>query len=98
MSTTTPTDPDVDRSPCTYCGRPMDAPEFADEDGWRYHHACRRAMDRANAPDVDCLYVLWRAKVDESIATGARAACREALRLFEAYVVAKERAARMVTA
>jgi hypothetical protein len=48
--------------------------------------------------DVDRLYALWRAKVDESIATGDRAACREAQRLFEAYQVAKERAAQAVGA
>ena len=47
--------------------------------------------------DVDRLYAAWRAKVDESIATGDRAACREALRLFEQYQIAREREERAVT-
>jgi hypothetical protein len=43
--------------------------------------------------DVDRLYALWRLAVEKSLATGDRAACREALRLFEQYTLAKERAA-----
>jgi threonine dehydratase len=43
--------------------------------------------------DLDRLYELWQAKVDEFIATGDRAACREALRLFEQLTIARERAA-----
>lgn len=42
--------------------------------------------------EADRLYALWRAAVADSIATGDRAKCREALRLFEAYQVARERA------
>jgi hypothetical protein len=41
--------------------------------------------------DVDRLYALWRLAVEKSLATGDRKACREALRLFEAYTIAKER-------
>jgi hypothetical protein len=43
--------------------------------------------------DVDRLYALWRLAVEKSLATGDRAACREALRRFEAYTIARERAA-----
>jgi hypothetical protein len=43
--------------------------------------------------DIDRLYALWRLAVEKSLATGDRAACREALRLFEQYTLAKERAA-----
>jgi hypothetical protein len=42
--------------------------------------------------DIDRLYALWRIAVEKSLATGDRAACRKALRLFEQLQLARERA------
>jgi hypothetical protein len=95
MSATIPTDTDVDRLylDCDWCNGT----------GYLNHPDERCPVCRGPCPscgeyyvcpcveEIDRLYAAWRAKVDESIATGDREACREALRLFEAYIIAKER-------
>jgi hypothetical protein len=52
-------------------------------------------MSTTTTTDIDRLYALWRLAVEKSLATGDRAAFREALRLFEAYTIARERAAKV---